>query len=281
MKATKYLGAFLIFTVGMLTSCTTAHGALKVTPTASAVKEQKAEPTPSIKVIPAPLIEVPIKKPAPKPVALPKLPKNAPALIPVVRQACDELWPTIPYCSFMASKIEQESCISLTHSKCWSPYAELKTAREYGFGLGQITVAYNKNGTERFNVWKDLIKKDKTLKDKWTWENRFDAPMQIRASFIKSKMSFDSIRFQVADITEHMAFGAVTYNSGSVLIDRRLCIDVKGCDPSKWFGNVELYSSKSRIAQKGYGKSFFEISREYPKNILFVRRPKYVPYLDQ
>ena len=250
MKATKkYVVAFLIAVVGIF-SHVNAHGQQT-----KSVTENK--------------------------VVLPKLPKNAVPLIPVLSDTLDQLWPNMSMRSFMGAKIEQESCISLTHSKCWSPYAELKTAREYGFGLGQITVAYKKDGSERFNVWKDLTKLDPVLKKKWTWENRFDSTMQIRATVIKSKMSYDAVRFTTANELEHLAFGAVTYNSGSVLIDRRICIDTKGCDPSKWFGNVELYSVKARIAQKGYGKSFFDISREYPKNILFVRRPKYIPYLDK
>lgn len=211
---------------------------------------------------------------------LPTLPKNAVPLIPVLRKMEDELWPTLTMRSFLGAKVEQETCLSLTHSKCWSPYAELKTKREYGFGLGQTTVAYNANGSERFNVWKDLTRIDPVLKAKWTWENRFDSELQMRAVVIKSKMSYDAVRFPVYNEYEHLAFGAVTYNSGSVLIDRKLCLNAPGCDGSKWFGNVEKYSAKSRVAAAGYGKSFFEISREYPRNILIVRRPKYVPYLD-
>lgn len=217
----------------------------------------------------------------PKPnAALPAIPPNAIPLIPILRKYLDLLWPKVPARSYIAAKIEQETCLSLKHKGCWSSHTELKTKREYGFGLGQITIAYRADGSERFNVWKDLIKIDPVLKEKWTWENRYDSELQIRALIVKSKMSVDSIRFDTANSTEHLAFGFVTYNSGSVLIDRRLCFDVKGCDPSKWYGNVELYSSKAKVAQPGYGKSFYEISREYPKNIMFVRRPKYIPYLD-
>lgn len=211
---------------------------------------------------------------------LPVLPKNAVPLLPILRRTLGELWPKLKMRSFVGSKIEQETCLSLTHSKCWSPYAELKTAREYGFGLGQTTVAYRADGSERFNVWKDLIRIDPVLKKKWTWENRFDSELQMRATVIKSKMAYDSVRFAVVSDYEHLAFGAVTYNSGSVLIDRKICLTKPGCSGDAWFGNVELYSSKSRIVTHGYGKSFFEISREYPRNILIVRRSKYIPYLD-
>jgi hypothetical protein len=211
---------------------------------------------------------------------LPELPPNAVPLIPVLRRTLDQLWPDLPLRSFMGAKIEQETCISLKHKKCWSSRAELKTSREYGFGLGQTTIAYNKDGTERFNVWKDLTKLDPVLKQKWTWENRFDAELQIRAGVIKSKMSYHAVRFPVASDYEHLAFGAATYNSGSVLTDRKICIQTPGCDPSRWFGHVEKYSTKSKIVQPGYGKSFHDIRTEYPRNILIVRRPRYIPYLD-
>lgn len=213
-------------------------------------------------------------------IKLPALPKNAVPLIEPLRNTIDLIWPNILARSYMASKIEQESCISLKHSRCWSPYAELKTSREYGFGLGQITVAFHKDGTERFNVWKDLTRLDPVLKDKWTWENRFDATLQLRATILKSKASFDAVRFKTASPEEHMAFGLVTYNGGSVLVDRRICVATKGCDPSRWYGNVELYSKKSKVVQKGYGQSFFDISRAYPRNIMYVRRAKYIPYMD-
>ena len=243
----------------------------------ASAREPKTQPTDNAVSVVTPANAKPATAATTK---LPKIPDRAVPLIPVLRKMTDLLWPDIPFRSFMASKIEQESCISLTHKKCWSPYAELKTSREYGFGFGQTTIAYNKDGSERFNVWKELRVLDPELKRSWTWENRFDAELQIRALLVKSKISHNSVRFAVANEYEHMAFGAVTYNSGSVLIDRKLCINTKGCDPSRWFGNVEKYSSKSRIAQKGYGKSFYEISREYPRNVLIVRRPKYIPYLD-
>lgn len=250
-------------------------------PPAKVVPKPSAKPV--IAAVPAPVVK-PVVASVP---ALPKLPANAVPLIPKLMAVLDSLWPDLSMRSFMGAKIEQESCISLTHSKCWATTAELKVThpnstqlREYGFGLGQMTTKFNKDGTEVFNVWRELTKIDSILRDKWTWENRFDADLQLRATVIKSKASYDSIRFPTANEFEKLAFGAVTYNSGSVLVDRRLCLDIKGCDGSRWFGHVELYSVKAKVAQKGYGESFFTISRTYPRNILYVRRPKYIPYMD-
>ena len=72
---------------------------------------------------------------------LPKIPDNAVKVMPLLVSTIDQVWPTIPFKSFLAAMIEQESCISLTHSKCWNPRAELKMQREYGFGFGQTLLA--------------------------------------------------------------------------------------------------------------------------------------------
>jgi len=207
------------------------------------------------------------------------VPRNAVALLPALSETIDQIWPDMPMRSALAAQIEKESCLSLTHSRCWNSRSEFKTHREYGFGFGQTTIAYRTDGSERFNVWKELRARDRVLRDTWIWENRYDPRMQMRAMLVLNRQNWSAIRFPVADTHQRLAFMLVWYNSGSPMIDRNLCVRVPGCDPSKWFGNVELYTRKSVIKQKGYGKSFAEISREYPQQILITRRPKYVPYL--
>jgi len=74
-----------------------------------------------------------------------------------------------------------------------------------------------------------------------------------------------------------MAFTFSAYNGGfgGVLKDRVLCSKTPGCDSSKWLGNVENTSFRSRTSVKGYGQSFFDINRGYVRNIMVVRSPKY------
>jgi hypothetical protein len=216
---------------------------------------------------------------------LPTLPKNAYDKIPLVIKALEVDWPSMPMPSFIPSMIEQESCISVTHSKCWSSTVELKTSREYGFGLGQITIAYNSNGSVRFNVFEELKAVNPSLRD-WKWSDRYNALYQIRAIVLKNRLNWNKITFPTRNLWEKLAFLAAYYNSGSPVKDMALCRSHADCDPTSWFNRkgkkgVEAYSYKSKTVKKGYGKSFFDISREYPINVLISRRPKYIPYVEK
>jgi membrane-bound lytic murein transglycosylase MltF len=77
---------------------------------------------------------------------------------------------------------------------------------------------------------------------------------------------------------DRLAMTLASYNGGrgGLTNDRRMCAASPGCDPSRWFGNVERTSRKAKTAAKGYGKSFFETNREYPRNILLLRRVRYL-----
>ena len=200
------------------------------------------------------------------------VPANAVQHLPTLRTVIESHWADAPYRSVFAGQVEQETCVSLKHKKCWSPYAELKTEREYGFGLGQITV------TKSFDNFQEARKLDSSLKN-WQWENRYNAEFQLRTLVLTDRFNFGKFVW-ASDPYERMAFALGAYNGGvgGVLSDRRVCSTLPNCDPSRWFGNVEHTSRKAKVAVKGYGKSFFEINREYVRNILTLRRNKYVPH---
>jgi hypothetical protein len=202
------------------------------------------------------------------------IPKAALALLPVLWLEAAAILPELPRW-FFAGQVEQESCISLTHPKCWNPTAELKTSREYGFGLGQITTAYREDGSVRFNNFEESKRKYKELRD-WQWERRFDPRMQLRAMLLMDRDGYRVAEF-AADGLNRAAMTFVVYNSGKagLIQDRQLCRNVTGCNPALWFGNIEHHSLKARTRAAGYGKSFFEISREYPRNVIYVRADKY------
>lgn len=211
-------------------------------------------------------------------VAAQAVPNNARQYLPVLRGLQVKLWPDAPIPSFLAAQVEKESCITLRHSRCWNPRAELKTSREYGFGFGQITRAYRADGSIRFDKFSELKAAHASLRD-WTWENRYDARYQLTALVEMDHGIYRRQRGAASDL-DSLAFTLSAYNGGEggLLQDRRLCANTEGCDQSRWFSNVERTSLKSRRAVSGYGQSFFDINRGYVREIIYDRRPKYEPY---
>ena len=195
--------------------------------------------------------------------------------LPVLAGEIESNWPTVPVRSVFAAQVHQETCISLKNKKCWSPTAELKTAREYGFGLGQLTV------TDRFDNFQVARKLDTSLKD-WTWENRYNAQYQLRTLVLMNKFNFNKIG-DTPDDMERLAFSFAAYNGGlgGLISDRSACRATMGCDATRWRYNVEYTSKKSKVKYQGYGKSFFEINREYVANIMGARRTRYLNYFGE
>lgn len=206
------------------------------------------------------------------------VPKAAPALLPELVATQLRLWPGAPMPSFLAAQVEQESCISLTHSRCWNPYAQLKTAREWGYGLGQTTIAYRADGSVRFNKQAELREQYASLRG-WTDDKKFDAHYQLLALVEMDHGIYRRVA-GAATPRDQLAFTLSSYNGGEsgVRQDRLLCRNTGGCNPDIWFGNVELYSLKSRKPNPGYGSSAFKINREYITNVMELRRPKYDVY---
>lgn len=194
--------------------------------------------------------------------------------IPAVIVESKQHFPTLTKPVLIAGQIEQETCASV--KKCWNPKTELKTSREYGFGLGQLTIAYNVKGQETMNNFKYAKTLHSSLAN-WKWEDRFNPAYQIRTMIYMDKIAYNQMSFAKNE-TERQAFMFSAYNGGAggVMKDRALCKATAGCDPNVWFGNVAKYSFKAKVAVKGYGKSFFEINREYVNYIMNVRWIKYV-----
>lgn len=206
------------------------------------------------------------------------VPTGALTLAPTLVQVQSQYWPGAPDPWTLAGQVEQESCITLKHSRCWSPTAELKTSREYGFGLGQITTAYRPDGSVRFNKFEELKAQHRELRG-WDWSERYRADYQLTAIVLMTRDLHKRVDGAATPL-DRWAFTLSAYNGGmgGVLQDRLLCSNSSGCDPSRWFGHVERTSLKTRKVHQGYGKSAFEINREYPQLILFLRREKYRPF---
>ncbi len=207
------------------------------------------------------------------------IPVLAQIYLPLLIAAQTQYWPDVPQPHTMAGQVEQETCISMTHRKCWNPRAELKTSREYGFGLGQLTAAYRADGSVRFSAFGDARALHRDLKG-WTWEERYDPKRQLAALVLMDRSLYARLSPLAATERDAWAFTLAAYNGGTsgLLKDRLLCEQKQGCDPRRWFGNVEWTSVKAKTVASGYGKSFFEINREYVSRTLDQRREKYLAY---
>lgn len=180
--------------------------------------------------------------------------------------------------SFLGAQVEQESCISLKHPKCWNPRAELKTSREWGRGLGQVTTAYNPDGSIRFDKQSELRAAHPGLKD-WTIERWAEPRFQLLAMVEMDRGIHNRIPGAASE-QDRLAMTLAAYNGGEggVRQDRLLCRNTPGCEPGRWFGHVEHTSAKRRQPFPDYKSSPFKINREYVVNVLHVRRQKYEPF---
>ncbi len=208
------------------------------------------------------------------------IPANAKTYAPVLKTEQVRFWGDHPAPELLGGLVEQESCISLTHSKCWNPAARLKTSREEGAGMGQITRAYRANGSLRFDALAEMRSRHAELQG-WSWANVHQRPdLQLRAIVLMSRTNFQDIHRLVANPQAALAFADVAYNGGmgGVQSDRRACGLKHGCDPQQWFGNVERTCTKSRVALYGQ-RSACDINRQHVQAVMLVRSAKYRPLM--
>lgn len=198
-----------------------------------------------------------------------ELPPGAIKHLPVLQDEISARWSSIPMRSVLGAQVEQESG--------WRERATLKTEREEGVGLGQFTRAYRADGSMRFDAMSDIIAQDRSLAG-WSWADRYNPRMQLRAVVVKNRNTFAHIRRLVPDDANAMAMMDAAYNCGEgcVYARRRLCAKIAGCDPGRWFGHAELYSAQSKVKWKGYGQSAHDITNTHVRNVMVVRRPKYI-----
>lgn len=194
---------------------------------------------------------------------------------PMLKAEQTRLWPTHPNAAYLAALVEQESCVSLKSPRCWNPAARLKSAREEGAGMPQLTRAYRKDGSLRFDTLTSLTEKYAAELGELTWSNVYTRPnLQLRALVM---MSRDTARaFRTVPPLQALAFGDAAYNGGlaGVQRERRACAATQGCDPNQWFDNVEKHCLKSQQALYG-GRSACDINREHVHYVMRVRVKKY------
>ena len=178
--------------------------------------------------------------------------------------------------------IEHETCITLCSKRCWSPKSRLKTSREEGAGLGQITRVFRRNGTVRWDMLRTLKIQYPTLLKNLTWKNIYNRPnLQIRALMLLWKNDYNYYRRYV-NKNSVVWFADSAYNGGFKWLnrERELCKFTKNCDPNKWFGNVAKIKSR-RAIRKLYGnRTAWDINRYHVKSV-YKRTNKYKQYLNR
>lgn len=188
-------------------------------------------------------------------------------------------WPDHPRPELLPALVEHESCVTLRSSRCWNPSSRLKSTREEGAGFGQITRAWGTNGTLRFDALAEMRERHPALRE-WSWSNVYNRPdLQLRAVVLKVRGDYQSLGV-VSDPIERLAMADAAYNGGlgGVNQERRACGLRAGCDPQRWWGNVEATCLKSRQPLYG-GRSACDINRHHVKDVLVVRSPKYRGWL--
>jgi hypothetical protein len=205
------------------------------------------------------------------------IPEKAKIYAPILRTEQLKYWPTHPMPEVLAGLGEQESCLSLKHKKCWDPKSQLKTSREEGASIFQITRAFNSDGSIRFDALNELKNKHPVLGE-WNWNNVYTrADLSLAAVVLKTNDDYKSL-YLIRDPIERLYFQDSAYNGGmgGVQNDRRACGLKKGCNPQIWFDNVENSCTKSM--KPLYGSTACAINRLHTTNVFKVRSNKYKPF---
>ena len=191
-------------------------------------------------------------------------------------------FPHTPIQAYSFSLIEQESCIHLKHKKCWNPQSQLKTSREEGAGLGQLTRAYKTDGTLRFDSLQGIRNQYKQdLKD-LSWSNIYQRPdLQIRAMLLMVRDTYKSL-YDVKDPVSRLHFTDAAYNGGirDLRKERVACGLKANCNPQYWFNHVEKIKVKSDAPLYGTRSAYF-INREHVEYVFHYRLDKYSNMLKQ
>jgi hypothetical protein len=194
----------------------------------------------------------------------------------IVKEEVNTYFHDIPTPYYIPALIEHESCISLKHSRCWSPTSQLLSKRERGAGLGQLTVAYNEDGSVRFDALSDMVKLHRRELKDLTWNNILVRPdLQIRALTLMTKDNYSKL-YTVPDDKERLNFADAAYNGGlsGVLKERMACHLAQDCNSDIWFNNVERYCLKSKKPLYG-NRSACDINRHHVRDVILTREPKY------
>ena len=185
--------------------------------------------------------------------------------LPVLSQSLDKAWPAAPMRHITAGQIEQESS--------WKEKATLRTSRELGRGLVQMTIAYDSTGRERFNIYRDAVRY-KQLQG-WDWQREpYSVRHQLAFLALQDCANFSRVRPYSVDDVESWKCALVCYNAGAGRWLQRLKnARLRGLPTNRWDGGLALAYSKGESALL-YGRPLYAAVNEYPA-VIFKRSAKY------
>jgi hypothetical protein len=185
--------------------------------------------------------------------------------LPQLSSAIDAQWPAMPLRQIAAGQVEQESG--------WKERATLKTSRELGRGLVQMTIAYDKTGRERFNIYREASRM--RALQAWDWQHDpYNARYQLTFLVLQDRSNFSQVRpFFASDIEAHKG-SLVCYNAGAGRwLQRRANAKRLGLPADRWDGGLDGAYSRGEAALL-YGRPLYEAVNEYPR-VIFKRAAKY------
>jgi len=204
------------------------------------------------------------------------IPPQAMQYLPMVGDQARELLPAVPP-EYFGALIEHESGCPSIKSMCWKPTARLKSAREEGAGLGQLTRAYREDGSIRFDSLTESRKLDPRGLNDLRWDTVYQRPdLQIRVMVLMTRANWNRVTPLTPDPHFQLQLTDLAYNAGlgRVLNDRRACSLNTGCDPQQWYGHVEKTCTASKKPLYG-NRSACDISRHHVHDVVDTRMTKY------
>lgn len=191
--------------------------------------------------------------------AIAAIPPGAEQHLPTLRQKIGMYWKTAPLPHLMAGQVEQESS--------WKVRATLKTSRELGRGLGQLTI------TSKFNAYQDAVKYS-DLKS-WKWQtDPYNPANQLAYLVLTDRANFTRVKSMFVTDEDRWAATLVAYNAGmGTVLNRRALAIRKGVFNGKWFNGLDSIRlpGESKLL---YGKPLGELRNEYPVRV-FIRSEQY------
>lgn len=205
------------------------------------------------------------------------IPEQAHQYLPILKAQVNEVMPGFHAPEYFGALVEHESGCPGIKSMCWNPKARLKSSREEGAGLSQITRAYKDDGSLRFDALAETRKLDPRGLNELRWETVYDRPdLQLRVMVVMTRQNWNRVGKLTQDPHLQLQLTDLSYNAGfgRVLNDMRACSLHSGCDPTKWKGHVEETCTASKKPIYGT-RSACDICRHHVHDVVDTRMPKY------